>query len=126
MQKPGNSQFLRKRHNFDLEERTFEFARKVIKLCKELPQDTVNREIIAQLIRASCSVGANYREANDSLSKRDFIHRIRITRREAKESNYWLRILKEANPEYTERIVRLSKESTELKNIFSSIADKYD
>jgi four helix bundle protein len=75
-------------HSFDLEDRISEFAKKVIRLCKQLPQNTIVEEIIAQLIRASGSVGANYREANDALSKKDFKHRIKITRKEAKESYY--------------------------------------
>ncbi len=58
------------KHAFDLEERTSEFAKKVIRLCKQLPQNVINRELIAQLIDASGSVGANYREANDALSVR--------------------------------------------------------
>ncbi len=112
------------KHNFDLEERTLEFAKEVIKLCKKLPQNVINRELTAQLIRATGSVGANYREANDSLSKKDFSHRIKITRKEAKESYYWLELLKEANPEYKEDISKLLSEALELKKIFSSIADK--
>jgi four helix bundle protein len=84
----------------------------------------INREIIAQLVDASGSVGANYREANDALSKKDFKHRIKITRKEAKESCYWLELLEEANPEYTEKIMELLNEGLELKKIFSAIADK--
>lgn len=87
-------------HRFDLEERTSEFAKSVINLCKKLPHNAINWELIAQLIRASGSVGANYCEANDALSKKDFSHRIKITRKEAKESYYWLDLLSEANPEY--------------------------
>ena len=112
------------KQGFDLEERTLEFAKQVIKLCKQLPQNVINKELIAQLIRASGSVGANYREANDALSKKDFNHRIKITRKEAKESSYWLELLKEANPEYREEISKLLTEAVELKKIFSSIADK--
>lgn len=112
------------KHTFDLEERTLEFAKEVIRLCKQLPQKVINRELIAQLIRASGSVGANYREANDALSKKDFNHRIKITRKEAKESYYWLELLQEANPENKEEISKLLTEAIELKKIFSSIADK--
>ena len=112
------------RHNFDLEERTLEFAKKVIRLCKELPYNTINKELISQLIRASGSVGANYREANDSLSKKDFSHIIKITRREAKESHYWLQLLEEANSDFKGGIKELLQEALELKKIFSSIADK--
>ncbi len=111
-------------HRFDLEERTLAFAKKVILLCKQLPQNTIAREIVAQLIRASGSVGANYREANDALSKKDFSHRIKITRKEAKESCYWLDLLLEATPELESEIRKLSKEASELKRIFSAIVDK--
>lgn len=112
------------KHNFDLEKRTLEFAKRVIRLCKTLPQTTINREIICQLIRSSGSVGANYREANDALSKKDFVYRVRITRKEAKESHYWLQLLEEANPMLAEEVSMLVNESVELKKIFSSIADK--
>ena len=87
-------------------------------------QNPVNRELVSQLVRASGSVGANYREANDALSKKDFGHRIRITRREAKEAHYWLQLLEEANPALNGEAKRLLGEALELKKIFSSIADK--
>lgn len=112
------------RHNFDLEERTLEFAKKVIRLCKKLPHNIVNHEVAGQLIRSSGSVGANYREANDALSKKDFVYRIRITRKEAKESHYWLQLLIEANADLAEEVSKLLEEAIQLKKIFSSIADK--
>lgn len=112
------------KHTFDLEGRSLKFAKEVIRLCKQLPQNVINRELVAQLIGASSSVGANYREANDSLSKKDFNHRIKITRREAKESYYWLELVQEANPEHEEVITKLLIEAIELKKIFSSIVDK--
>ena len=58
------------KHKFDLEERTLEFAKNVIRLCRQLPQNVINNELIGQLIDSSGSVGANYREANDALSKK--------------------------------------------------------
>ena len=76
------------KQKFDLEERTLEFAKNILRLCAQLPQNAISRELISQLIRAGGSVGANYREANDSLSKKDFYYRIRITRKEAKEAYY--------------------------------------
>ena len=112
------------KHRFDLEERTLEFAKKVIGLCRQLPQNVINNELIGQLIDSSGSVGANYREANDALSKKDFRHRIKITRKEAKETHYWLELLIDANPEFKEKIDILLIEALELKKIFSSIADK--
>jgi four helix bundle protein len=119
-----NNQITITKHNFNLEERTLEFAKEVIRLCKRLPQNTINRELISQLIRASGSIGANYREGNDALSKKDFVYRIRIVRKEAKESHYWLQLMKEANNDFVEEIEKLITESFELKKIFSSIAEK--
>jgi len=112
------------KHCFDLEKRTLEFAKNVIRLCKQLPQNVINNELIGQLIDSSGSIGANYREANDALSKKDFKHRIKITRKEAKETYYWLELLIEANPGFKENIDILFKEALELKKIFSSIVNK--
>lgn len=111
-------------HNFDLEDRTLEFAKAVIRLCRKLPQKVIERELISQLIRSSGSVGANYREANDALSKKDFAHRIKIARKEAKETCYWLELLQEAVPDHKEDIDKLLREATELKKILSTIAKK--
>jgi len=111
-------------HGFDLEERTLEFSKRIIRLCKRLTKDAINRELIDQLICASGSVGANYREANDALSKRDFVHRIKVTRREAKEAHYWLQLMSEANPAQGKDIAELLEEVLEFKKIFSAIADK--
>jgi four helix bundle protein len=112
------------RHNFDLEDRTLEFAKEIIRLCKKLPQKVIERELISQLVRSSGSVGANYREANDALSKKDFAHRIKISRKEAKETCYWLELLNEVCPESQDEINRLLTEAIELKKILSSIAAK--
>jgi len=113
-----------KNHGFDLEKRTLEFAKAMVRFYKKLPNDMINREIIPQVIRSSGSVGANYREANDALSKKDFKHRLRITRKEAKETQYWLEVLLEANPEFDKDLNVLLAEVIELKKIFSSIVDK--
>ena len=109
---------------FDLEQRTLTFAKDVVRLCKSTKETTITRSIIDQVIRASGSVGANYREANDSLSKKDFAHRIRITRREAKEALYWLELLETAVPEANGQVKTLIQEASELRKIFSAIADK--
>ncbi len=82
---------------YDLEERTFQFAKRVRLFVKTLPNTLANIEDSGQLIKASGSVGANYREANESLGKKDFLMRIRISRKEAKESEYWLRLINETN-----------------------------
>jgi four helix bundle protein len=112
------------KHSFDLEERTLKFAKSVLNLCRQLTQNVINKELISQLVRSSGSVGANYQEANDSLSKKDFRHRIKITRKEAKETHYWLELLKEANTQYSNEINPLINEALELREIFSSIVDK--
>ena len=110
---------------YDLENRTLEFARRVRRFVKKLPRSIANQEDGRQLIIASGSVGANYIEANESLSKKDFRMRVKISRKEAKESRYWLRLVdtfedKELEIERT----NLIQESTELMNIFGSILQK--
>lgn len=107
-----------------LDERTLEFAKRVISLSKALPQGTANQELIKQGVRSGTSVGANYREANDALSKKDFLHRLRITRREAKETVYWLELIIHANPELEKRIAPLLQEARELVKILSAIIEK--
>lgn len=78
---------------YDLEERTFCFTKDVRLLVKQLPKTVANIEDGKQVIRSSGSIGANYIEANEALSKKDFVMRIKISRKEAKESRYWLRLL---------------------------------
>jgi len=109
---------------YDLEERTLKFLKDVIRLCKNLPKNTVNIELVKQLIRAVGSVGANYREANESISKKDLNFRIRISRKEAKESHYWLQGLLEANLNFEKEIEPLIQEALELARIFTSIMNK--
>jgi four helix bundle protein len=107
---------------YDLEERTFCFAKNVILYVRQLPKYVSTLEHGKQVIRASGSVGANYIEANEALSKKDFIMRIKICRKEAKESAYWLRLIVETNDEqYKREGENLINEATELKKIFSSI-----
>jgi four helix bundle protein len=110
---------------YDLEERTFQFAKDVRNFIKTLPKTIANFEDQKQLVKASGSVGANYREANESLSKKDFIMRVKISKKEAKESEYFLRLIFETNdlPNQDEAR-RLIQEAIELKKIFSSILEK--
>jgi four helix bundle protein len=110
---------------YDLEERTFQFAKMVRNFVKMLPKTIANIEDSKQLIRASGSVGANYREANESLGKKDFSMRMKISRKEAKESAYWLRLIHETNIfENPDDVKSLIQEATELKKIFSAILHK--
>lgn len=109
---------------YDLEERTLRFAKEVIQFASVLPKTMANTEIIKQIIRSSGSVGANYIEANEALSKRDFTMRVKICRKEAKESGYWLRLI-EVKGEDAEKIRQLLvNEATELMKIFGSIVEK--
>lgn len=109
---------------YNLEERTFEFARDCRFLVHKLPRTTGNIEDGKQLIRSSGSVGANYIEANEKLGNKDFLFRLKIARKEAKESLYWLRLLKEMNLNYTEDFKKLIDEAEELRKILSAIISK--
>jgi four helix bundle protein len=110
---------------YNLEERTFQFAKDVRLFVKTLPKTIANIEDGKQLIKASGSVGANYIEANESLGKKDFLMRIRISRKESKESAYWLRLINETNKlENTDEALRLMQEANELKRILSAILEK--
>jgi len=110
---------------YDLEERTFQFAKAVSLFIKSLPKTISNVEYSKQVIRSSSSVGANYIEANESLGKKDFVMHLRISRKEAKESIFWLRLISETNEVVLgERVKELIQETTELKNIFSAIIEK--
>ena len=115
---------LKTEKKFDLEERTLIFAKQIIIFCKSLPNNTINFKLIDQLIRSAGSIGANYREANDSLGKKDFIHRLRIARKESKETIFWLELVKEANNNIS--IDNLIDECCQLRNILSSIIKKVD
>ena len=106
-----------KNKKYDLEERTFIFAQNCRKLVKSLSKTLANQEDGKQLIRSSGSVAANYIEANEAISKKDFIHRIKICRKEAKESRLWLKLIsKEEN--------NLIQETNELMKIFGAILEK--
>ena len=110
---------------YDLEERTYQFAKDVRFFVKTLPKTIANIEDGRQLIKASGSVGANYIEANEALSKKDFKMRIKICRKEAKESAYWLRLINETNNlKNLDDLLYLIQEANELKKIFSSILEK--
>ena len=107
-----------------MEDRTLEFSKRISCLCRSLPKDEVNIVYIKQLLRSGTSVGANYIEANEALSKKDFRHRMRIARKEAKETSYWLKLIIDANFTFTQRVEPLLRESKEIRNILSSIINK--
>jgi len=110
---------------YDLEERTLEFAKRVRAFVKKLNRTIANIEDGKQLVKASGSVGANYIEANEALSKKDFIMRIKICRKEAKESRYWLRLVDTSGSrELEQERKELEDEASELTHIFGSIVTK--
>ena len=98
----------------------------MIALAKRVPVSPVTRSLIDQLVRAGTSIGANYAEADDADSRKDFKHRIGICRREAKESKHWLRMLAASCPELRDDARNLWKEAQELTLIFSAIKRKLD
>ena len=110
---------------YDLEDRTLAFSKNVRSFVKKLPKTLSNLEDGKQLIRSSGSVGANYIEANEALSKKDFRLRIKICRKEAKESRYWLNLIDtESNEGLEKDRTELIREATELMNIFGAILRK--
>lgn len=109
---------------FDLEDRTAKFTTNVIVFINVCPKTMVNIELTKQLIRSAGSVGANYIEANEALSRKDFGMRAKICRKEAKESRYWLKLIEVSGDEIEKRRQDLVNESTELLKIFSSIVEK--
>ena len=110
---------------YDLEDRTYEFARRVRAFVKTLPRTVCNAEDVKQGVRSSGSVGANYIEANEALGKKDFRMRIRISRKESKETRYWLRLLDTQNDAaLNEEREKLVQESTEWMRIFGAILQK--
>lgn len=113
-----------KTKKFDLEDRTLKFAKDCIDLCRLIMKDVISVELVSQLVRSSGSIGANYREANDSVTKREFLHRIGICTREAKESKYWLELLLHINLKLGNKIEPLIDESLQLAKIFASIVKK--
>jgi four helix bundle protein len=109
----------------DLEERTFLFAQEIRRFVKSVPRTVANAEDVRQLIRASGSVAANWIEANESLSKKDFLLRAKICRKEAKESRLFLRLI-ETNEAAAIRREELCREARELTLIFAAIISKND
>jgi len=110
---------------YDLEERTEQFAGNIAIICNSLPRTISNIEFAKQVIRSSGSIGANYIEANEALSARDFIYRIKICQKEAKESALWIRLLMRTNGvEERNYLEPLHNEAIELKKIMSAIAKR--
>lgn len=108
---------------FDLEERTLSFAQSVNVYARALPKDVANLENGKQLVRAAGSVGANYIEANDALSKKDFLMRIKISKKECKEARYWIILTQPRQDREPEKLALLD-EATQLMKILGAILIK--
>ena len=106
---------------YNLEERTLEFSKRILRLAKALPKGEVNIILTRQFVRSGTSIGANYREANDALGDKDFLNRLRIARKEAKETTYWLELVKEHNPLMAHKMNDIIGESIELRKILSTM-----
>ena len=109
---------------YDLEERTATFGESVIKFSRKIPKDSVTMKLITQLVNAGISVGANYCEADDAESKKDFRHKIGICKKEAREAKHWLRMITVACPELKEEADKHWNEARELNLIFNAIVNK--
>ena len=115
-----------KDNNYDLEERTAKFGEDIIKFCKSIKDTTETKPIKNQLIKAGTSVGANYCEANNASSKKDFRNKIFICKKEAQETKFWLRMVAVAVPEKADEARRLWQEAHELTLIFQKICSSVD
>lgn len=119
-----NSPAQRGKPKFDLEERTACYGEAVIRFAKTLPKDVVNSPLISQLVRAATSIGANYCEADDAVSKKDFRHKIGTCKKEARETKHWLRMIVAAEPKVKLQARVLWQEAKELHLIFAAILRK--
>jgi four helix bundle protein len=111
----------RQSSDFDLEKRTAAFGESVIEFCQTVGRTAITKPLISQLVRSACRVGADYCEADESATKREFRYRISLCRREARETKHWLRMLVAASKESAETARVLWKEADELTRIFAAI-----
>jgi len=109
------------KNKFDLEERTAKFGENVLRLLKQISKTPENISLINQLARSATSIGANYCEASEAESKKDFSHKIAISKKESKETGFWLRMLVSSEPKLKEEIEILRKEAHEFNLIFGKI-----
>ncbi len=109
------------KREYDLVERTTKFSEEVIDFTKKLPQDTITKPLISQLVRAGTSIGANYSEADEANSKKDFINKVVISKKETKETKYWLRLIAHTVPDSKPEARKLWQEAQELNLILAAI-----
>jgi len=106
---------------YDLEERTATFGEAVIRYVRTLKRDAITTPLLNQVVRSATSIGANYLEADDAESTKDFRHKISLCRKESKETKHWLRMIAAASPEQREQLKPLWQEAKELNLIFGAI-----
>jgi len=121
---PKQVQSSNDKKRYDLDERTAKFGEDIIEFTASLPDTSVSRPLISQLVRAGTSIGANYMEADGAESSRDFFHKISICKKESKETLHWLRMIAKASPDKKENCRKLWREAHEFVLISSSITKK--
>lgn len=109
---------------YDLEERCAKFGEMIILFLKDIPRSEITQPLIRQLVRSATSIGANYMEANQASSKKDFQNKIRLSQKEANETKHWLRMLAASLSNQKETCRKLWKEAHELTLIFAKISKK--
>jgi len=112
------------KYEIPLDNRIFNFVTRVIKYLNKFQNSTINNVIIFQLTKASSSIGVNYEEAQGASSRKDFISKVALSHREAKESHYWLRLIKSSEIDDKDELNYLIRESFEIRNILGSIVGK--
>lgn len=120
----NQDQNLNEQKRYDLAERTAIFGENVIDFAKKLPENTITRPLISQIVRSATSIGANYMEADCAESKKDFTHKIALCKKESKETMHWVRMISVACKDMKEECPILKKEARELTLIFSAIIKK--
>ena len=111
---------------YDLEERTAKFGEEVIRFCRAIVQDVITKPLLSQIVRSATSIGANYMEANQASSKKDFRNKIYLVKKEANETKHWLRMIATSLPTEQGKCRDLWKEAHELTLIFSKITSTLD
>lgn len=106
---------------YDLEDRTASFGSAIIQFVKQVPENVVTRPIISQLVRSGTSIGANYCEADNAESRRDFKHKIGICKKESRETRHWLQMIITADPHQKNNVGKLLQKAKELNLIFNAI-----
>jgi four helix bundle protein len=108
--------------NYNLEERTAQFGENIILFCKSVSRHPITQPLVVQLVRSATSIGANYMEANQASSKKDFRNKIKISQKEANESKHWLRMISVAQEDKKEECKKHWQEAHELTLIFAKIS----